>query len=233
MRYIKKIKLNKKTIIILISAFILLTLIISMSISIFSKEHIKSYNKYLTTITLKTITKEKEENRIVKVYDDGDKAKITSSSTDIMTSYIIGKGLFYRDGQKIYIHRLNTSYRDLYDNLKKLKLDLESEKKGEQHFTSLVKTKKLNNILDNLFFSKKTNESALAKVTMKSDRFTNFQMSLYDIDGYDEVQIDIDFETLEDDYSIDSSLVDGSKTLSGGIPYKNEETLNNPFEFIK
>lgn len=226
---------NKKSI------FILLGLVLAIGIMILflrifvikDKIEYKSYDKYSTSISINTTVGEAQDSILMNVYDDGDNAKITSNKVNLDT-YIIDEYMFYLKDTTFYKLKSTKSYRNIYDVCTNFK-DLDKEKEiGEYtHYTTVIKAKEVNEILSSLYFGKKTSSDTTLKLVVKDDFITEVSFIITDIEGYEEISINILFESLEEDYEIDTSAVQNVNHFRpNGIVYDIKETRDNPYEIV-
>lgn len=220
----------------LIGLILLIITIIGIAFLIFKKDgriEYGSYGKYSTNITIDTKRDKKFDSILIKVSDDGSSAKVDSTSVNKET-FIIGKNLYYIDGNIIYTYEYNKSYRDIYSIISKFtKVDEENVKGEYTFYTSILSAKDLNELLDALHFKKKTSSSSLAKITVLNERIDEFNFIVSDIEGYEEVRVNLKFSELDSSFKVDTSRIFGSPSLGAFVPYKMVTTKDNPYEVIK
>lgn len=225
---------NKKIIIAVVFAALLAIGIIALIIAHNqNKVGHEMYEKYSLAITIDAIGQEEIDSIFINVSDDGNSAKISSNKVNL-DSYIIGNKLYYLKDNTFYIYETSSSYSDIYEYINAPRsLDKIKESNDYAYYSTLLSAKEINELLDCLFFSKKTRSEAVAKITVKDDNVVEFSITISDIDGYKDITIDIFAEKLSDEFTVDTSKIYGYSSGPNVNIIKRQTTKENVYEIIK
>lgn len=184
---------------------------------------VDSYDKYALTIHISAVKESgTKETKIVKVNYDGSTSSISLVPDAIKYSgYLVDNTIYYEKdnvSSKLEVHK---KYTDLYDYFKNLK-DYDEESKTAYYI--LLTPREVSDILDCLYFEKKTEKSVQGKLTLKDEKIASFNMKIGGIAGYEEVDLSFRFEELKDDYKIN---------IPKKIIASSKDTTYNPFTIIK
>lgn len=222
---------NKKVLLIAVVA-VLLVMVVGLCIFIFSskKSIYEQFPKYSLAIAIDAKTKNGLKSHLVDVSYDGENARVSSSDVG-KDSYIIGERIYYLEDDTFYWYTTTTSYLDVYRFISRLdKLDFVKDVKDGKEYITVLKSGDVNDILDALFIEKDTKGSAKATVVLSDRRVSKFNLVIDDVDGYDEVTINVSVSELESDYKVNTSRIFGG--TGGGRRYKMDEALSNIFKII-
>lgn len=228
----KKILNNKFIVVSLLTVTIVFGIILLHAFD-FKSNKIGNYQKYSMLIFVETKINGKISPIRINLYNDGSNTQIISNTNDVVSAYLIDNSIMYRKSETIYRYPVQTSYIDIYNLISKYDYDIEKEDKKAKICTALVKTKDINKILSALFFSKKSQEDGVVRVTITDNKITDFNLILSNIEGYDKIDIDIKFEELDRDYKVSTAAVLGPQNTNKAFKLKNEVLNENPFEIIK
>lgn len=223
-----KIKYNKKSAIVFVAGSILLIVIVVI-LFINKKDEIKykMYDKYSLSIAIDLKTADGVENHLIDFSFDGENGRIVSSNIE-KDSYLIENRIYYLEDETFYWYRVDRSYADLYELISSFeRSDFVKDIGKVKEYTALIDKAQIDDILKALFI-KKDSSSIKAKYAVLDNYVSDFNVSLQDIEGYEEVNINIEVEKLSDDYAVNTSRIFGS--IGGGRRYKLEETTINIFE---
>ena len=194
------------------------------------KGHIE---KYSAKLTISAKSSDDIETVYLTIKDDGRNASIISNKL-LDTGYIIDKELYYIKDNVYYIHNSDATYRDFFPSLNKIKnLDLVREEGEYSYYSKVLSQKEMNELLKSLYFGKEVSSSCVVEIIKMDDFLVGFDLSLNNIEGYENVDIRATFDELEDNFTIDTSLALGKNDDVFGTKYEYEHTDKNIYEIVK
>lgn len=222
-------KVNKsKKYIILVSIIITIFLGVVLIYKIPKKRlNINNYDKYSLTIHINALNNnETKEAKIITVNFDGQKSTISLIPDAIeYNGYLIDNVMYYEKDGKLYKLEVQNKYTDLYNYLKNLKgYDKGKTTDSKEVYYILLNPDMINKILDCLYFGKKNDRPAEARLTIVEKKIRSFNVKLVGIDGYQEIELNFNFNELKDSYNVNVP-----KTLIN----ESNEIEENPFSIIK
>lgn len=217
---------------IIVGVIILLVLIIVLLVFVRFKSKDMTYDrfdKFSLAITVDMKKGEEVEDRFIDVSFDGENARISSNKID-KDSYIIGGRLYYLEEDTFYWYRVETSYLDIYEIISSYeKVSKVKEQNDVLYNEAQFSAETINALLDALYFNGSVSSEEKVTYAVVDKKVEEFNIVLSNVDGYDEVSINVLVAKLEDDYSVNTSRIFG--TVGGGRRYKTSETSTNIFEF--
>lgn len=220
---------NKKWIYVLVATILLVLVVVLLFI--FLKEdkvRFDTFEKYRLDVTIDAKKNGTIKSYLIGIASDGKNVKISSSNVN-KDSYIVGNKLYFLEGDTFYWYEVDKSYSDLYKTISEFdRIDVTKEDGSIKNCSSALNARSINEILEELFFQKKVSSSSLAKVVVKDEKVSNFEMTLNDIEGYDEVTISIVAKELDEQYRVDTSRIFGGG--GGGRIYKMSQAEENVYE---
>lgn len=219
--------MKKRNILILIGALLTLVLVLVLifKFRLSHKIQIKNYDKYSMNI----ITNIKDHNPSwIEVKYDGVTSLVKTNYTD-KEVYIIDNNIKYLDKKDIFDYHGNNSYIDIYNIIKNALL----RNKDNTSKKVLLKPKEINNLLKCIYFDKETSESKEAYIEVQNDLITSFEMTISDIKDYPELKIKIDYSVLQENFEINTSILNQNIILPSErkqIKESKKNILNLNFE---
>ena len=219
--------MKKRNILILIGALLTLVLVLVLifKFRLSHKIQIKNYDKYSMNI----ITNIKDHNPSwIEVKYDGLTSLVKTNYTD-KEVYIIDNNIKYLDKKDIFDYHGNNSYIDIYNIIKNALL----RNKDKTSKKVLLKPKEINNLLKCIYFDKETSESKEAYIEVQNDLITSFEMTISDIKDYPELKIKIDYSVLQENFEINTSILNQNIILPSErkqIKESKKNILNLNFE---
>lgn len=219
--------MKKRNILILIGALLTLVLVLVLifKFRLSHKIQIKNYDKYSMNI----ITNIKDHNPSwIEVKYDGVTSLVKTNYTD-KEVYIIDNNIKYLDKKDIFDYHGNNSYIDIYNIIKNALL----RNKDKTSKKVLLKPKEINNLLKCIYFDKETSESKEAYIEVQNDLITSFEMTISDIKDYPELKIKIDYSVLQENFEINTSILNQNIILPSErkqIKESKKNILNLNFE---
>lgn len=215
--------------IIIFSSFLLLLAVLFAWYKILINNNIKDYFKYNTSIT---ITSKSFSPIIITLGDDGLTCFVNSNIVNKKT-YIKNREMYYLDGNKVNRLKLDKDYRDIYNIIKKLKrIKITSKDNKRESYEVNLNINEVNNLLDALFFQKKSNKDYKAYMELTDKKITSFKLNIDDIEGYDLIEIDIKFQSLKKDFNIENDIITNQDDLIPGKRKHFQDTKINIYEII-
>lgn len=221
----------KKTILFVVAIIILL--IVCSVVFYINKDRkidgLLKYDKYKTYITVNLLKDKKRRDELITVYDDGISSSIESNRVKY-ESYINKNKLYYIDNDKLFIKKLEDSYRNLYESiLKSLDIREIDDIQNGRILDSKIDYKNANELFKMMFLKIKIDKDIPVKVTLNEKRIDEFSLEIDDLKDYDKVLINIKFIELDDSFKIDTSRISGNGNIVS-FNYKSVETEINPYE---
>lgn len=222
--------MQKKRVIIYISIISMIVIIVGLCLVFSFRKRVtfEQYEKYRLDVSIDAKRDGKIESILLGITCDGENYKINSSDI-AKDAYIVGKRLYYLDGDTFYWYDVKKSYADIYAEINEFdKVDKTSEIESTKKYTTVLSAKKTNDILSALFFQKKVSAPIKADLITVDGKVNRFSTTLIDLEGYDEVNIEITVDELESNYKVNTSRIFGG----GGRIYKVTEANKNIFEIM-
>lgn len=192
-----------------------------------NKVKIEDYERYSLTVHISGTKRDKsKEAKIITVNSDNERANITFVPDCLEYDiYLVEDTLYYEKENRAYKVQVQNRYTLLYDCLKDAqKYDKLNKTNQEGRFYLALNQRSLNRILDNLYFVKKADKPAEAKMSMSGNKIKSFHIKIEDIGDFEEIELNFSFTDLKDD-----TLINVPKKI---IDY-SVETEENPFYMIK
>lgn len=234
--------------IILVVSFLSIIIAILIAVLMFSPKKsetfkIDDYNKYRYTITISTSKANQEEN--YKIYGEYDLKVNQIVFTEIEGILLNYKDAIIniRDYDDVYESFATPySYDKLYALFKKASnFKLENEYSGKMKYSSRISSKIMKEILNNLYVNIDVNQKEYScEMLLKDNKINNVSFSIKDASGYDVIYISIDYEELDDNYTIDISKYNFED--NGDIFVEDSDEIkiiekkdisNNPLQFVR
>lgn len=193
----------------------------------------ETIEKYSAKLTISAKSSDDIETVYLTIKDDGSNASIISNKL-LDTGYIIGKELYYMKDNVYYIFNSDKSYRDFFPSLNKIRnLDLVREEGEYFYYSKVLSQDETNELLESLYFGNEVSSSCVIEIIKANGFLVGFDLSLTNIEGYENVDIKASFTELEDNFVINTSLVLGNSDDAFGTKYKYEHTDENIYEIVK
>ncbi len=208
--------------------FVIAVVIIALAFfAVRGKEvHFKMFEKYSLAMTIDLKANGEMKSYLIDVSYDGENARISSSEVG-KDAYIIGERLYYLEDDTFYWYRIDSSYLDIYEAISEFDKVSSIEKSDEEEeYEAVIEGQDVRNILNGLFFEEVSDEAAKVRIRVRDGYVSDFAVVFSEIDGFDEVNVNIVVRELEDDYKVNISRIFGT---SGGRPYKTKEASENVF----
>lgn len=215
---------KKKFIIFSIIGFVIVTSGIALLIGNLSGFHLKPYDKYELSIIINTLKDDKNNSTTIHFKTDGKTSKATSSNS-YREAFLIDNKLKYLDNETVYSYQVENFYDDLIEHFTKIKkADKLEERESYINYSVLLNKDQLNKILESLCFQIKASQSSVAKLSARDNRISSVNLSIKDIDGYDKIDVMMNFSELPENYEISTKVLENVHR-----PYKQEVASKNIF----
>ncbi len=194
--------MKEKKIIIPVILLVLLLVIILFVLKSFFGSNLKTYDRYIASIIVET-TKKGEENKTMTTLDlkDDGKVAIVNTSFKEYPLYMTKKGVIFEKGGRFRRIKSEYTYRDIYAILN----EIDFEKKDGNYHPN-IKAETINKLLDSLFIDYEMTRDTVGNITVKNQKIEEFSVYLRGFYGYDKLGIVVMFESMSDEYKIESPV---------------------------
>lgn len=209
----------KKYMWLIITLGLLILVSIVLLFMIKRRVYFESYSKYNSSITL---VKEGNEVKryIIDTFYDNNNLRFSVNEKE---AYIVNKDLYYMDGNTIYKTDIGPSYVNVYNILSSLKkIEKIEEKENRIIYNTDLSKSEVKELCEALLIETNIDEGAKASLMSEDKKIISFRMKINDI------QIDIKFNELENDFRVDTSFIYNNNN-NPGLMKNIEKTDTNPF----
>lgn len=160
------------------------------------------------------------ERYIINTFYDHNNLRFSVNEKE---AYIVNKDLYYVDKNTIYKTEIGTSYIGVYDILSNFRKIEKVEEKGNRTAYNIDLSKEeVKKLCEALFIETNIDGGAEASLMSEDKKIVSFRMK------FNNMQIDIKFNELENDFKVDTSFIYNNSN-NPGLMKNIKNTDINPF----